>query len=86
MIRKLFFVLTGYLNGSMLYGEYITKLIKGKDIMKESKDGNPGTANAFMVGGFLSGFLTLICDLLKGFFQSMHFIICFRIPICSRLL
>ncbi len=32
-----------------------------------SPDHNPGTANAFRYGGFWCGFLTLVCDLLKGF-------------------
>ena len=39
-------------------------------------DYNPGTANAFMYGGFWCGLFTLLFDLLKGFipvYQFMHY-------------
>lgn len=77
-MRKLIWILIGYLNGSLLFGQYITKLIKGKDIIRESRDGNPGTANAFMLGGAVSGVLTLICELLKGFLPV--FVFCHLFP------
>lgn len=67
MTDKITFVLIGYLSGSILYAKVFGSLIKRKDIIKESKDQNPGTANAFMQGGFWCGTLTLIFDMLKGF-------------------
>lgn len=72
-MKKIVWIVIGYLNGSLLFGEYITKLIKGKDIVRESSDGNPGTANAFMVGGAVSGILTLVCELMKGFLPVYMF-------------
>lgn len=76
MINEIVFIIFGYLSGSILYAGIFGHLLKHKDIIKESKDKNPGTANAFMQGGFLCGILTLVFDLLKGFlpvFLYMHF-------------
>ncbi|MCD8142004.1 MAG: glycerol-3-phosphate acyltransferase [Clostridiales bacterium] len=63
----IFFVLAGYLSGSILFARLFGQLLKGKDITAESRDGNPGTANAFLYGGFWCGVLTLCGDLAKGF-------------------
>ncbi|MGI6011453.1 MAG: glycerol-3-phosphate acyltransferase [Ruminococcus sp.] len=60
-------VLCGYLAGSILFARVFGRLICGKEITEESRDKNPGTANAFLYGGFWCGFLTLCADLLKGF-------------------
>ena len=65
--NALFFALVGYLLGSILFAPIFGKLLKGKNILEESRDKNPGTANAFMYGGFLCGVLTLCGDLFKGF-------------------
>lgn len=59
--------LMGYISGSILYAKVWDRVFKRKDITVESRDGNPGTANAFMYGGFRCGVITLICELLKGF-------------------
>lgn len=67
MTRTCFYLLAGYLSGSILYAHIWGRLICHKDITAGTRDGNPGTANAFMEGGFLCGILTLICDLAKGF-------------------
>lgn len=67
MIDKIAFIIIGYLSGSILYARIFGSMIKGKDIIKESRDQNPGTANAFMQGGFWCGALTLVFDMLKGF-------------------
>ena len=67
MRRDLFFFLISYLSGSILYAKIFGQLLGKGDITQNSKDHNPGTANAFQNGGFLCGALTLICDLLKGF-------------------
>jgi len=63
----LFFVLAGYLMGSILFAPLFGRLMAKKDIAAESRDNNPGAANAFMQGGFWCGTLTLLCDMAKGF-------------------
>ena len=66
-MQTIAFVLFGYFSGSVLYERIFSRLF-GKEVMIEkSKDKNPGTANAFMYGGFWCGVLTLICDIGKGF-------------------
>ena len=67
MKRDLFFILLSYLSGSVLYARIFGQLLGKGDITQNSKDHNPGTANAFLNGGALCGTLTLIFDLLKGF-------------------
>lgn len=62
-----FYLLAGYLSGSVLYAQFWGHILCRKDITAGTRDGNPGTANAFMEGGFLCGILTLLCDLAKGF-------------------
>lgn len=51
----------------MLYARVFGKLFKKENMIESSKDKNPGTANAFIHGGFACGTLTLLCDVLKGF-------------------
>lgn len=67
MFRTLFFTVTGYLSGSILFARLFGQILKKKNITLESPDQNPGTFNAFRYGGFLCGILTLCGDLLKGF-------------------
>lgn len=57
----------GFLSGSILYAYWIPRFLCGKDIIADSSDNNPGTANAYKNGGFFIGTLVLICELLKGF-------------------
>lgn len=64
-MKSVFYVIVGYLCGSVLFARVIGGLM-GRDVTKDTKDGNPGTANAFMQGGFLCGILTLIGDIGKG--------------------
>ena len=66
-LTDLFYILWGYCSGSILFARIFGWIIKRKDITEESRDGNPGTANAFQYGGFLCGVLTLGGDLMKGF-------------------
>ena len=66
-MREGYYIIAGYLAGSILFASVFGQLFCHKDITEESKDYNPGTANAFMYGGVLCGVLTLCCDLLKGF-------------------
>ena len=67
MTRNLIYIIFGYLSGSILYAHLFGRLLKHEDVVQNSKDQNPGTANAFMQGGFLCGVLTLLMDLFKGF-------------------
>lgn len=67
MVRIVIYALLGYVSGSVLYARFWAKILKKEDITLKSGDRNPGTTNAFMYGGFLCGFLTLVCDILKGF-------------------
>ena len=72
-MKKLLWIVAGYLNGSLLFAKYITKVLNKKDIVKDSEDKNPGTANAFMMGGAACGILVLCCELFKGFFPVYLF-------------
>lgn len=67
MVRIVIYALLGYVSGSVLYARFWAKILKKEDITLKSGDRNPGTTNAFKYGGFLCGFLTLVCDILKGF-------------------
>ena len=67
MSRTLCYVIIGYLSGSILYARVFEKLFHKENMIEGSKDRNPGTANAFMRGGFWCGVLTLCCDMGKGF-------------------
>ena len=68
MMEYLFFIILGYLSGSILYARVFGNLLKHENFYLETKDGNPGTANAFMQGGFFCGVCTLCGDMMKGFF------------------
>lgn len=67
------FILLGYLSGSVLYARIFLKLFGKENMLEGSKDQNPGTANAFLYGGFWCGVLTLLGDLLKGFMPVYFF-------------
>ena len=67
MKEALKFIIIGYLSGSILFARICARLLNKPGILYESKDGNPGTVNAFKYGGFLCGVLTLTGDLTKGF-------------------
>ncbi len=58
--------LAGYLLGSILFAPFFVRLFRNIDLEAVSKDGNPGTANAFIKGGFWCGSLALLGDLGKG--------------------
>lgn len=62
----LFYIVFGFLSGSILFGRIIPYLFKNIDVTKESDDGNPGVFNAFACGGPVCGILALVMDLLKG--------------------
>ena len=73
MLRTVLFICMGYLSGSVLYALVFTKIFQKGDILEQSRDHNPGTANAFMYGGFWCGLFTLLFDVLKGFFPVYLF-------------
>ena len=72
--EAVFYILAGYLCGSILFAQVFGVLLKRKNIAKESPDQNPGTANAFVYGGFLCGALTLCGDMAKGFLPVFLYI------------
>ncbi len=78
MRTTVFFLILGYLSGSILFANVFGTLFGKRDLYKNSPDQNPGTANAYQYGGFWCGTLTLVGDLLKGFLpvffylQAMH--------------
>lgn len=67
-MKELCCIALGYLLGSILFAKLISNVLNCGDITENSADKNPGTANAFLNGGFLCGMLTLCGDILKGFF------------------
>ncbi len=67
MLLTIIYTTLGYLSGSILFARVAGALLKKNNITTSSPDGNPGTYNAFVYGGFCCGVLTLIGDLLKGF-------------------
>ena len=73
MEQGLLYLLAGYLSGSVLYARVFSGLLRRGDVTEKSRDGNPGTANAFLYGGFWCGALTLVCELLKGFLPVFLF-------------
>lgn len=75
MLRDSIFIWLGYLSGSVLYARIFARIFHKENMFELSRDQNPGTANAFMYGGFWCGFLTLSCDLLKGFFPVYLFML-----------
>ena len=43
-IHYIFFIILGYVLGSIMFGYLIPKIFKQVDTKKDSEDGNPGTA------------------------------------------
>lgn len=76
MLQTVLFICLGYLSGSVLYTLIFAKIFRKGDILEQSRDHNPGTANTFMYGGFWCGLFTLAFDLLKGFFPVYLFMHC----------
>ena len=74
MRHLVMFSLLGYLSGSVLYANVFFHLFGKGDMTAVSKDGNPGTANAFVYGGFRCGICTLFCDMFKGFLPVYIFL------------
>lgn len=66
-IHTLFYIITGYLAGSILFAPLAARLFGKTEMMENSDDKNPGAFNAFHYGGFFCGLVTLAGDMLKGF-------------------
>ncbi len=60
------FAVIGYLCGSILFAKVFGYVFTKEDITLKAKDKNPGTFNAYSIGGFWCGTLTIICELAKG--------------------
>ena len=75
-VVSLVFILFGYLSGSVLYARVFASLFGRRDILSQSADQNPGTANAFKYGGFYCGLCTLVFDLFKGFLPVYAYVKC----------
>ena len=84
MLGTVMFVIFGYLSGSVLYARVFSHVFRKGGMLERSRDRNPGTANAFLYGGFWCGFLTLLGDLLKGFVPVFLFLHA-DMPECPRL-
>lgn len=74
MLIPLLFILGGYLCGSVLFARLAVDLFGKGSIVTDSKDANPGAANAFQYGGLWCGMLVLCGDLAKGFLP-IHFLL-----------
>ena len=60
----LFYMIWGYLSGSILFAYLIPWFMKHIDIRELSEDKNPGTFNAFVFGGIGCGITVLLLELL----------------------
>lgn len=63
----LFWTLTGYLSGSVLYACLIPRCSRHINICEVSDDGNPGAANVFKYAGIPAGLVVICLELLKAF-------------------
>lgn len=81
--QYLMYSLAGFLSGSILFGYALPRLLRGVDVREASRDGNPGTFNAFVCGGIGCGILTLAAELGKGFWPVA---LCMRRLGCDSLL
>ncbi len=82
IVLMILLTLTGYLAGSVLFAKIFVRAFGHGDVEAESDDGNPGTANAYMNGGFWCGTLVLLCDLGKGILPVALFVYLVDEPGC----
>lgn len=64
----LFYIVAGFFSGSILYSALLPRLFSKVDIVEDSDDHNPGTANVFKLVGPVMGLICLLLDMAKGFF------------------
>lgn len=72
-----FFIIVGYLSGSVLYAYLLPRFLGHVDITACSDDHNPGAFNAFKYAGRGIGILVILLELAKGFFPvfvAAHFL------------
>ncbi len=77
ILQYIVFAVIGYLLGSILFAKLWGYVFTKEDITLKSTDGNPGTFNAYAIGGFWCGTLTVMGDLLKGIipvFLCLHLV------------
>ena len=81
MLRSLKFIVMGYLCGSVLFARICAKLFNKPEILLESKDRNPGAANAFQYGllgkgvsAVSNGLWDMGGDLAKGFLPIFSYL------------
>ena len=75
MTIYLFYLLFGYLSGSVLYSYLIPKHFCHVDVRTANEDQNPGAFNAFSAAGPRVGLFCVLCDIGKGFlpvFLAVH--------------
>jgi glycerol-3-phosphate acyltransferase PlsY len=65
-MNNLWFIVLGYLSGSILFAYYLPLWWKGIDVTEGTTDGNPGAFNCIAKAGKPIGLLALALDLLKG--------------------
>lgn len=63
------FGLIGYLCGSLVFGIWIARLIKGIDV-RDGGSGHTGATNVFRQVGFLPAVAVLVLDVAKGYFPT----------------
>ena len=66
ILGYIFFIITGYLSGSILFAKFLPLWFCGIDPAALSNDSNPGTFNAFKYAGKKVGILVILLELLKG--------------------
>lgn len=66
MMDQVLMILLGIICGSVLFGSFLPKILKGIDVTELAEDHNPGTANAVKYAGLPIGLMCLAGDLLKG--------------------
>lgn len=66
VVHEIAMAVLGILCGSLLFGSFLPKKLKGIDVAAVSDDHNPGTANAMKHAGIPVGILCLIGDIFKG--------------------
>jgi len=69
-MMTLFWMVVGFISGSIPFSLILGKLFAKKDI-RTVGDGNPGGANAIKAGGLKIGIPAIILDILKGFVRVL---------------
>jgi acyl phosphate:glycerol-3-phosphate acyltransferase len=69
-VTTLLLVVAGYLLGSMPWGYWLVRLVKGQDIRRQGS-GNIGGTNVWRVYGWKLGLPVVVLDTLKGFAPAL---------------